>query len=172
MLIQLTGLSGAGKSTLAQNTQNLLQAKGHAVEIIDGDTYRQTLCKDLGFSPQDRQENIRRLGKVAFEFSKQGVIAIIAAINPYEIVRQELWLQYQAPVVWVHCGLETLLKRDTKGLYRRALLPEGHAEKIYNLTGVNDVYEPPANAALIIETGKETVETSTQRLMNFILHQI
>jgi adenylylsulfate kinase len=172
MLIQLTGLSGAGKTTIAKATQALLQAQGHTVEIVDGDTYRQTLCSDLGFSAADRQENIRRLGNVAHEFTQQGKLAIIAAINPFEAVRQELLTQYGGHVVWIRCGLNTLVERDTKGLYRKALLPEGHPEKLSNLTGVNDVYEVPANPGLIIETDQETAEASSEKLYRFIVAQL
>jgi adenylylsulfate kinase len=168
-IIQLTGLSGAGKTTLAQTTASLLEAGGHAVAIVDGDAYRKTLCKDLGFSAADRQENIRRLGKAAFELEQQGNIVIIAAINPFESIRRELEEQYNATVVWVRCPLEVLLKRDTKGLYHRALLPEGHPDKINNLTGVNDVFEPPVLPPLIIETGGETVMQSAEKLARFIL---
>ena len=88
--IQLTGLSGAGKSTLSQAVAEFLERDGYLVEVIDGDIYRKTLCRDLGFSHQDRMENIRRLGAVAHSFSTQGKIAILSAINPFEQVRQEL----------------------------------------------------------------------------------
>lgn len=171
MLIQLTGLSGAGKTTIATAAKLLLEQQGTAVEIVDGDTYRQTLCSDLGFSAADRQENIRRLGKVAYEFAQQGKVVIIAAINPFEAVRQELTQHYGALVVWIRCGLDTLVKRDTKGLYRKALLPEDHPDKLRNLTGVNDVYEVPQQPALIIETDRETADASAQRLADFIMEK-
>jgi adenylylsulfate kinase len=172
LLIQLTGLSGCGKTTISGNVKKMLMDKNHAVEIIDGDVYRQTLCKDLGFSKEDRCENIRRLGAVAYNISQQNTIAIIAAINPYEQVRQELTRQYNAKTVWIDCAMDELIKRDTKGLYKRALLADGHPDKINNLTGVNDVYEVPQHADLKITSNLESIATSTQILFNFIINNI
>ncbi|NII24200.1 adenylyl-sulfate kinase [Pseudoflavitalea sp. X16] len=172
LLIQLTGLSGAGKTSIAFRVQQLLLQKDIAAEIVDGDAYRKTLCKDLGFSAADRRENIRRLGAVADALVQQNIIAIIAAINPYEDVRQELKTKYNAPIVWVHCSLDILIERDTKGLYRRAFLPAGHPEKITNLTGVNDVYDIPVDADLIISTHTEDPETSAVRLLAFVLKNL
>jgi adenylylsulfate kinase len=167
MLIQLTGLSGAGKTTIANQTKSLLDAEGRAVIIIDGDIYRQTLCKDLGFSKEDRIENIRRLGKLANDYSRQGYIAIIAAINPYEAARQELMKSYNAHTVWVNCNLDELIRRDTKGLYKRALLPDGDPGKLNNLTGINDVFEIPTSA-FVLDTSKETVDESVRKLYSYI----
>ena len=173
ILVQLTGLSGAGKTTLSYNVKSELQKLDYKVEVIDGDEYRQTLCKDLGFSKQDRCENIRRLGFVGTVLAKHEIIVLLAAINPYEEARREL-KQKSAFVktVWINCDLETLRKRDTKGLYRRAFLPDGHPEKINNLTGVNDPFEIPQNADLIIETDRETIAESSRRLLDFILANI
>ena len=172
LLIQLTGLSGCGKSTLSANVKKMLNDKNLTVEIIDGDVYRQTLCKDLGFSKNDRCENIRRLGNLAYTFTQKGIIAIIAAINPYEEVRNELKTRYGAKTIWIDCPLDELIKRDTKGLYKRALLAEGHPDKINNLTGVNDVYEIPENADLKICSNLETIQQSTQNLFDFIMKNI
>ena len=119
MIIQLCGLSGAGKTTIATQVKSKAAAYGIAVEIIDGDAYRKALCKDLGFSKEDRCENIRRLGFVASKLSVHGVVCIISAINPYEAVRRELACTYkQVRTVFVDCDLETLVQRDTKGLER------------------------------------------------------
>src|SRR5262249_52874244 len=96
----------------------------------------------------------------------------IAAINPYDDVRRELKAQYNAFTVWVHCSLDILLVRDTKGLYRKALLPDGDPEKITNLTGINDPYDVPVNPDLLIQTHTEDVETSAQRLLQFVLEII
>jgi adenylylsulfate kinase len=170
LLIQLTGLSGCGKSTLSGNVKKMLNDNNLAVEIIDGDVYRQTLCKDLGFSKNDRCENIRRLGNLAFTFTQKGIIAIIAAINPYEEIRNELKTKFGAKTVWIDCAMDELIKRDTKGLYKRALLAEGHPDKINNLTGVNDVYEIPVNTDLTINSNLETIEQSTQKLFDFIIN--
>ena len=169
MIVQFTGLSGAGKTSIAEKLQQLLEANGIAAAVIDGDKYRQTICKGLGFSKADRCENIRRLGKVAHSFSERGVIAIISAINPYEEVRQELKEMYNAKTVWINCDLKVLMERDTKGLYKRALLPDGHPEKIYNLTGVNDTYEAPTDADLVIDTGVESLEASVERVYEFVV---
>jgi adenylylsulfate kinase len=174
LLIQLTGLSGAGKSTLAIAVQSKLQTLGYRVELIDGDAYRQHLCRDLGFSKADRQENIRRLGFVGLVLARNGVIAIMSAINPYESARAEIQAMGGDLVktVWVDCDMTTLQNRDTKGLYRRAFLPDGHAEKVYNLTGVNDPYERPEEPDLSIHTHLEGIEISVERLLQFVLAQI
>ena len=168
LLIQMTGLSGTGKTTLSQKAQTLLENQGLKVEIIDGDVYRKTLCKDLGFSKKDRYENIRRLGSLAYQYVNEGTIAIVAAINPYEEIRKELKENYGAKTVWIKCDLDILIKRDTKGLYKKAQLPDGHPEKILNLTGVNDTYEIPVSPDLTIDTGIESADQSADRLYQFI----
>jgi adenylylsulfate kinase len=168
LLLQMTGLSGAGKTTLANKVQQLLEQHSLNIEIIDGDVYRKTLCKDLGFSKEDRCENIRRLGNLAFTCVKKGSIAIVAAINPFEEVRNELKEKYGAMTVWIKCDIGILLKRDPKGLYRRTSLPDGHPEKIVNLTGINDTYETPVSPDLIIDTGSETEDESAGKLYQFI----
>jgi adenylylsulfate kinase len=172
LLIQLTGLSGAGKSTIARITKQLLEDASLPVIVIDGDEYRKTLCRDLGFSKEDRNENIRRLGMLAEKYVHQGIIAIIAAINPYEEIRKELTKHYQAHTIWVHCDREELIARDTKGLYKRALLPDGDPGKINNLTGINDTYDEPVAAALIINTHTETSNESALRLFAFITERV
>jgi adenylylsulfate kinase len=172
LLIQLTGLSGAGKSTIAGITKQLLDEVSLPVIIIDGDEYRKTLCKDLGFSKEDRHENIRRLGMLADKYVQQGTIAIIAAINPYEEIRNELAKHYYAQTVWVHCDRQELIARDTKGLYKRALLPDGDPDKVNNLTGINDSYDEPVSAALVITTHTETAAESARSLFQFIIQQV
>lgn len=169
MMIQLTGLSGAGKSTLAEAVKALHGNKPGTIEVFDGDVYRKTLCRDLGFSMADRHENIRRLGKAASQTGKD--IAIIAAINPFEIIRNELKETYGAKTVWIKCPVAILLERDTKGLYKRAFLPDTDPGKLFNLTGVNDVYEEPLHPDLMIDTSSETIEESAGKLYSFILRQ-
>ncbi len=169
VLLQMTGLSGAGKTTISGHVKEHLQQIGYKVELIDGDVFRKTLCKDLGFSKEDRCENIRRMGFVADILTRNNIIVIIAAINPYEEVRRELREKYGAKTIWVSCAIETLKQRDTKGLYRRAFLPENDPEKINNLTGVNDVFEIPENADLVLDTAQESVAQSVQKVINFIL---
>lgn len=173
LFIQMTGLSGSGKSTLAQAVKNRLSAKGYRVEVIDGDEYREGLCKDLGFSKEDRNTNIRRLGFVGNVLSRNKVIAIMAAINPYEEVRAEL--RKSAPntkTVYVGCDIETLVERDPKGLYRKAMLPDGHPEKIEKFTGVSDPFDAPLVCDLSIDTSKEDIAESVAKLEKFILENI
>jgi len=173
MIIQLCGLSGSGKTTIAFNTMVKLKANNIQVEVIDGDEYRKELCSDLGFSRADRNENIRRLAFVAGKLSQHGVLSIICAINPYEVIREEIKNNYgQVKTVFVNCDLTTLVNRDTKGMYKRAMLPDTDPEKIYNLTGVNDPFENPTKPDLLINTHLESVEDSVNKLFNFILETL
>jgi adenylylsulfate kinase len=172
LIIQLTGLSGAGKTTISNYVKNKLGEQGLKVEIIDGDTYRKTLCADLGFSREDRCENIRRLAKAALSFSDTCDAAIIAAINPFEEIREELKTSHGIKTVWINCNVDVLIERDTKGLYRRALLPENHPDKLHNLTGINDSYDKPLQCDLIINTHAESIESSGDKLCGFILNNI
>lgn len=173
IFIQFTGLSGAGKSTIARSVKKQMEEDGCKVEVIDADIYRPVLCPDLGFSKEDRIENIRRLGFVANLLAKNGVITILAAINPYEAIRKELISKgTKVKTIWINCDLETLIKRDTKGLYRKAQLPDGHPDKIYNLTGVNDIYEQPSIPDLIINTEFENIEASVKKVVDFINNEI
>ena len=173
LFIQLTGLSGSGKSTIAIGVKKLLESNGVHVEVIDGDIYRKKLCPDLGFSKEDRHENIRRLGFVSNQFALNGIISILAAINPYEEIRKELSLfGPHVKTVWIDCDLDLLIKRDTKQLYKKAMLPDGHPDKINNLTGVNDPYESPENPNLIINTGIESEETSIKMLFDYIMRNV
>jgi len=173
LFIQMTGLSGAGKSTIAKKVQKGLIGKGFRVEVIDGDEYREGLCSDLGFSKEDRNTNIRRLGFVGKVLARNDVITIMSAINPYEEIRKELReLTGKSRTVFINCGLEELKKRDTKGLYRKALLPDGDPEKINNFTGISDPFDSPLVCDLTINTEKETIEQSAARLEKFILENI
>ncbi len=173
LLIQLTGLSGSGKSTIANGTRTRLLEKGLPVEVIDGDIYRNKLYPELGFSREERCENIRRLAWLANRFVSHGVITLLAAINPFEEVRREIKANGpHVKTVWIRCDLETLMKRDTKQLYRRAFLPEGHPDKILNLTGVNDPFEIPEKADLIVDTTFEVEEISIGKLYHFILNTL
>ncbi|WPQ60721.1 adenylyl-sulfate kinase [Chitinophaga sancti] len=169
MIIQLCGLSGAGKTTIATSVKRKAMAYGTPVEIIDGDNYREFLCKDLGFSKADRCENIRRLGFVASRLSGHGIICIISAINPYHAMREELTSAYeQVKTVFVDCPVTELVQRDTKGLYKRAMLPDNHPDKLRNLTGVNDPFEVPLSPDLHLKTNEKTVTACTNELFNFI----
>src|SRR4051794_5935126 len=137
LLIQMTGLSGAGKSSIAKIAQAALTRLGYKVELLDGDHCRRHLCHDLGFSKADRLENIRRLGFVGLMLAKNGVISILAAINPYEEAREELKNKSPlAKLVFIDCPLFITMQRDTKGLYRKALLPPEHPDHIMHFTGI------------------------------------
>lgn len=171
-IFQFTGLSGAGKTTLANATAKLFTTEGIHVEIIDGDIYRKTICKDLGFSKEDRLENIRRLGIVANQYRLQNKVVIISAINPYELVRKELTLNFGAKTIYIKCDIGILTQRDTKGLYKRALLPDSHPDKLFHFTGINDLYEEPSAADLIIDTNLETIEESAEKIYKFMLKSI
>ncbi len=173
LLVQLTGLSGSGKTTVANLVKENFAARNIQIEVIDGDEYRNTLCKGLGFSFEDRVENLRRLGFVAKLLLKHNVISIISAINPFESVRQEL-ASYSPKVrtVWLNCSVETLIERDAKGLYRKAMLPDGDPDKVYHFTGISDPYEIPKKPDLVINTDEETPEESARKLVEFILMSI
>ena len=169
MIIQFCGLSGSGKSTLAARAKEYFKTRNENIEVIDGDEYRKYICPDLGFSKEDRNQNIRRLAFIADRFAACDIIPVICAINPYEDIRKEIAATYQnVKTIYIKCCIEELIRRDTKGLYKKALLPEGHAEKISNLTGVNDPFQIPESPDLIIETDKEDIAASVRKLIEFI----
>jgi adenylylsulfate kinase len=172
MILQFCGLSGSGKTTLSNAISIKLKELGYRVEIIDGDEYRKVLCSDLGFSKEDRNTNIRRLAFVASKLSAHKIISIICAINPYEHIRSEIATTYpNVKTIYIACELETLIERDTKGLYKRAFLPDEHPDKLGNLSGVNDPFEEPEKPDLILYTSKETIEQSVNRLTEFVLNE-
>ncbi len=173
IFIQLTGLSGAGKSTLSFLVKEKLMEIGYEVEVIDGDEYRKVICRDLGFSKEDRQENIRRLAFIGNLLSRHRIIVILSAINPYESVRSEVKNNYPGVyTIWLDCPVDLLIKNDIKGLYRRALLPDLHPEKIGNFTGISDIYENPENPDYVIHTHQESISESADKLLNFILNKL
>jgi len=156
-----TGLSGSGKSTLANLVADELRNRGHRVEVLDGDEVRTNLSKGLGFSKEDRDTNIRRIGYVCKLLARNGVIAISAAISPYRDVRDEVRKMHDRFFeVFVECPLETLVERDVKGLYRKAI-----AGEIKNFTGVSDPYEPPLRAELVVNSAIESREESLAKLL-------
>ena len=156
-----TGLSGAGKSTLANLVADELRARGHRVEILDGDEVRTNLSKGLGFSKEDRDTNIRRIGYVCHLLSRNGVIAISAAISPYRDVRDEVRRNHERFFeVYVRCTIDKLVERDVKGLYKKAL-----AGEIKSFTGVSDPYEEPLKPELVVDSSTETVEQSLGKLL-------
>ncbi|SHG41402.1 adenylyl-sulfate kinase [Flavobacterium johnsoniae] len=172
LLIQFTGLSGSGKTTLAENVRHLLIENNYKVEIIDGDVYRKTICKDLGFSKEDRCENVRRLFNVGRNFVEENTIVLMSVINPYEDIRNELRNHEFVRTVFLDCSVDNLIERDPKGLYKKALLPDGNQDKIKNFTGISDVFEIPQKADLILKTDSESVMLSTHKLYEFIVSAI
>lgn len=173
LFIQMTGMSGAGKSTIAHAAAEKLRKRGIKVEVMDGDEYRTGICGDLGFSKEDRNTNIRRLGFISKVLARNSVVSIISAINPYEDIRSELTkLCDNVKTVYVKCDLETLVRRDPKGLYYRALLPDGDPNKIQNFTGISDPYEEPPAPDLILQTNREAMSFSIAKLENYILGSI
>jgi adenylyl-sulfate kinase len=155
-----TGMSGAGKSTISQLLERRLRDAGAKVEVLDGDVVRSHLSKGLGFSKEDRDENIRRIGFVCELLSRHGVIAIAAAISPYRAVREELRARIPHFVeVYVECPVEVLAERDVKGLYKKAL-----AGEIGQFTGISDPYEPPAAPEVTVHSSRETPQESVDRI--------
>ena len=160
-----TGLSGAGKSTLAAAVSAELRGRGIPVEVLDGDEVRQNLSKGLGFSREDRDTNIRRIGYVAKLLARNGVAVITAAISPYRGIRDAVREEIGAFVeVYVRASLDECIRRDTKGLYRRAL-----AGEIPQFTGVSDPYEEPLAPELVIDTEREEVADSASRVIDRLL---
>jgi adenylyl-sulfate kinase len=164
-ILWFTGLSGSGKSTLASYLTPILQERGIKVEVLDGDEVRTNLSKGLGFSKEDRDTNIRRIGYVANLLARNGVCAITAAISPYAHVRDEVRGSAENFVeVYVECPLEVLEERDTKGLYRKA-----RAGEIKNFTGISDPYEAPENAEVVVSTQDSSIEESAQVILDYLV---
>jgi adenylyl-sulfate kinase len=157
-ILWFTGLSGAGKTTIARGIVALLAAAGSRVELLDGDEMRTTLCKGLGFSREDRDANIERIGYVAWLLAKNGVVAVVSAISPYAAARGAV--RNRMPPgrfveVHVDAAVTTCAQRDVKGLYKRAL-----AGELSHFTGVSDPYEAPEAPELVVETERRTVDES------------
>ena len=155
-----TGLSGAGKSTISTIIEKRLRDAGAKVEVLDGDVVRENLSKGLGFSKEDRDTNIRRIGFVCELLSRNGVIAIVAAISPYRSVREELRARIQNFIeIYVECPLDVVAGRDVKGLYKKAA-----AGEIPQFTGISDPYEPPLDPEVVLHSAAETPDESASRV--------
>ena len=164
-VLWLTGLSGAGKTTLTDALVPELRSRGLRVEVLDGDEVRTNLSKGLGFSKEDRDTNIRRIGFVSRLLARNGVGVIAAAISPYREIRDEVRRDVETDgasfvEVHVHADLPTLVERDVKGLYAKAI-----AGEIKNFTGVSDPYEAPLKPELVVRSDRETVDESVERLL-------
>ena len=162
-VIWFTGLSGSGKSTLALEVESKLYQRGHLTYVLDGDNVRHGLNKNLGFSPEDREENIRRIGEVAKLFADAGVIGMTAFISPYRADRdnaRDLLDEGRFVEVFVDCPLEVCESRDTKGLYEKA-----RAGEIKEFTGISAPYEAPAQPELTVNTNNQSLEECTERVI-------
>jgi len=163
--VALVGPSGAGKSTLSAAIADELRTRGHRVERLDGDEVRQRLSRGLGFSKEDRDENIRRIGFVARLLSRNGAVAIAAAISPYRAVRDEIRREHDAPFVevFVDTPIEVCEQRDVKGMYAKARRGE-----IKDFTGIDDPYEAPENAEIVIDTEKQQPAEAAQAILVYL----
>ncbi len=160
-----TGLPCCGKTTIADKVAEILKQKGYKVERLDGDIIRQDLTNDLGFSKEDRDENIRRVTFVAKLLTRNGVAVLTTFVSPYKEMRNNARKEIGNFVeIYVKCPLELCMKRDVKGMYKKAL--EG---KIKNFTGFDDPYEEPEHPELILYTDKETIDESVQKTINKLI---
>lgn len=163
-----TGLSGAGKSTLSEALEREFRRRNYRVEVLDGDIVRTHLSKGLGFSKEDRDTNVLRIGFVCSLLARNGVISVSAAISPYADIRAQCRQMTEESgtvfvEVWMNAPLEVVAARDVKGLYKRAL-----AGEIPQFTGVSDPYEAPEAAEVIIDSGQESLEVSTQKVLDYL----
>ncbi len=166
LTIWLTGLSGSGKSTIAVELEHALIENTHQAYILDGDNIRHGLNKNLGFSPEDRTENIRRIGEVTKLFTEANIITIAAFVSPYREDRRnvrKLLGHGEFIEIYVKCSLEVCEARDTKGLYKKA-----RAGEVKDFTGISAPYEEPLNSELTVDSSKLSVEESTRVILNYL----
>lgn len=169
--IWFTGLSGSGKSTIAVATEKALFQLGKLSYRLDGDNVRMGINKNLGFSEEDRQENIRRIGEVAKLFGDAGTIALSSFISPYRRDRDEVRRLHEASnlafvEVFVDCSLEEAERRDPKGLYKKA-----RAGEIKNFTGIDDPYEPPQAAEIHLRSDEMSIDEEVERIISYLIEQ-
>ena len=166
MVIWFTGLSGSGKSTLANAVNEVLHLDGLSTYVLDGDNIRHGLCKDLGFSDEDREENIRRIGEVANLFMNAGIITITAFVSPFKSDRNKVRrIIGSKDFIEVYCSadIEVCESRDIKGLYKKARLGE-----IKEFTGISSPYETPINPEIVIDTGALNLNESVGKVINYL----
>ena len=169
MVIWFTGLSGSGKSTLANAVNEVLHLDGFSTYVLDGDNIRHGLCKDLGFSDEDREENIRRIGEVANLFMNAGIITITAFVSPFNNDRNKVRkIIGSKDFIEVYCSanIDVCEKRDTKGLYKKARLGE-----IKEFTGISSPYEAPVNPEIVVDTGTLNLNDSVEEVVNYLREQ-
>jgi len=169
MVIWFTGLSGSGKSTLANALNEALHAKKISTYLLDGDNIRHGLCKDLGFSDKDREENIRRIGEVANLFMNAGIVTITAFVSPFKSDREKVRKIIGNDFIEIFCAanLDICETRDTKGLYKKARLGE-----IKQFTGISSPYEIPNDPEIIVETGLLDINASVRQIMEYLSKKV
>ncbi len=166
-VLWFTGLSGAGKTAVAKRVEGELKGRGLQVERLDGDIVRQSLTADLGFTKEDRDKNIQRVTFVAKLLSRNGVAVLCSFISPYRATRD--WVRREVTnfiEVFVDVSLDEAMRRDVKGLYKKAL-----AGEIRNFTGIDDPYEPPLNPEIYLDTDRETVDESVGKVLRWLEQQ-
>ncbi len=169
-IIWFTGLSGSGKSTLAHAVEEALHQRGCRTFVLDGDNVRHGLCGDLGFSAEDRVENIRRVGEMAKLFMEAGVIVLTAFISPYRADREKVrGLVEHGDFLEIHCdsAIEICETRDVKGLYKKA-----RAGQIVEFTGISSPYEIPEKPELVVNTGTEKIDACVQQVIDEIARRV
>ncbi len=161
----LTGMSGAGKSTISERLMERFRQNHAKVELLDGDVVRTNLSQGLGFSREDRDTNVRRIGFVCDLLSRNGVIAVVAAISPYRSTRDEVRSKIERfAEVFVECPVEVLAQRDVKGWYKKAA-----AGEVANFTGISDPYEPPERPDIHVRTDRETLDESVEKVWRYLV---
>ncbi len=167
LVIWLTGLPASGKTTIASRLKKILEEKGYLVELLDGDWIRKTINTDAGFTKEEREKHLLRVAWIARLLARNGIITLCSFVSPYRDVREKVKsiIEEEASYleVYVKVSLSTAIKRDPKGLYKRALSGE-----IKNFTGISDVYEEPINPSIVVDTEKETPEGSTRRILEYL----
>jgi adenylyl-sulfate kinase len=161
LTVWFTGLSSSGKTTLSRALHDELKSRGHPVEWLDGDAVRQKLSKDLGYSREDRNENIRRIGALAQQLTRRGTIVLVSAISPYRAAREEVRRRIGDFLeIWVHAPLAVCESRDRNGIYRRA-----RAHQLQHVTGIDDPYEEPLTPDVECCTDRETLAESVAKVL-------
>lgn len=167
VVVWLTGLPGSGKTTIAKKTAEVLRERGYRVEVLDGDEVRKWLSPEAGFTREDRERHLRRVAHVARLLARNGVVVLCSFVSPYRKIRREIReiVEKDAPFVevFVKCSVEECIRRDPKGLYKRALRGE-----IKHMTGISDPYEPPETPELVLDTEKDSVEKNVQMLLELL----
>lgn len=169
-VIWLTGLSGSGKSTIAHAVELNLYRDGFKVVVLDGDNLRLGLCSDLGFSIEDRNENVRRVGEVAKLFLEQGFVVLAALVSPMRSARDNVrksFVDRDFIEVYCNCSLEVCRQRDPRGLYAKSA-----SGMIDEFTGVSSPYEPPLHPELMVDSGSEGVNESVERVMKYLRRRL